>query len=72
MECRLQRHNEEGCRKLNPHLRNYYKDAEEKGTTYHIDKSNNKTFAISAFPSRTLTSGKVVGDPDSWAGNCGW
>lgn len=66
-ECRLQGHNDEGCRKLNPHLRNNYKDTRGKGNNEVMNDAIKLSFASNAFPPRTLMSGKVVGDPDAWA-----
>lgn len=66
-ECRLQGHNEEGCTKLNTHLRRYYNDTLEKGNNDQMEDGSNQSFASNAFPPRTLMSGKIVGDQDAWA-----
>lgn len=51
--------------KLNPHLRKYYKDTKEKGDKKLMECVTNPCVTSNAFSPRTLTSGKVDGDPDA-------
>lgn len=63
-ECKLQGHNDEGCRKLHPNLRNTYKKPENRDAT---SEENSPVRMSNKFPPKVLSSGKVVGDPDAWA-----
>lgn len=67
--CNLQGHNEEGYKKLHPSLRNYYNKYEERKDTEvtgNTNASDDPTYVGSnMYPPRTLSSRKVVGDPDA-------
>lgn len=67
---RLQGHNEEGCRKLNPNLRNYYKNDENNREIEVNDHATapaaSTPYGSNNYPPRTVSCFKVVGDLDEW------